>query len=44
MDLIAKSVASVPWGMKKRLTSGETKVVPDHPLNRLLRRPNPDTS
>lgn len=44
IDIISKSVASVPWVIKKKMANGETRDFPDHPLVALLHRPNPDTS
>jgi len=39
----AKLIASVPWVVQRR-TAGEWQEVDNHPLQRLLERPNPDQS
>ena len=38
---IMKAVASVPWVVSRRTKAGEWEVVPGHPLEELLKRPNP---
>lgn len=43
IDIIAKSVASVPWEIKKELGRGNIAVDFEHPLNKIIKRPNPDT-
>lgn len=44
IDIIAKSVASVPWQIKRRLPNGEAVAVNAHYLNSIFQRPNPDKS
>jgi len=43
IDLIAQSVASVPWKVFKRDDENREEL-PDHPLMRILHRANPNTS
>lgn len=38
---IMKAVASVPWVVSRRTKAGEWEVVPGHPLEELLKKPNP---
>lgn len=40
IDMIAQSVGSVPWGVYKRSDENREEQ-PDHPLNRVLHRSNP---
>jgi len=44
IDEIAKSVASVPWGLKRKLADGNKEQVQEHPLNDLLHRTSPEDS
>ena len=41
---IAQACSMVPWRLKKRISSEESELVYDHELNRLLVRPNPESS
>ncbi len=43
IDIISKSVASVPWEIKRKLGRGNIAVDFEHPLNNIIARPNPDT-
>lgn len=38
---IMKAVASVPWVVSRRTKAGEWEVVPGHPLEELIKNPNP---
>ncbi len=44
IDLISKSVSSVPWKLYKVQKNGEKKEDTKHPINELLKRPNPQES
>jgi HK97 family phage portal protein len=44
IDEVAKSVASVPWGVFDRNEDGSLEDVYDDPFNLILKRPNPDES
>lgn len=41
INRIAKTAASVPWKVYRRSADGELEEVPNHPLEQLLRGPNP---
>jgi len=43
MDLLAKSIASVPWKLFRKTTDGRIEV-DNHPVASLLERPNPSES
>ena len=40
----AKLVSSVPWVVKQKLSDGSYEDLPDHPLQKLIDMPNPETS
>lgn len=40
----AKLVSSVPWVVKRKLSDGSYEDLPDHPLQKLIDMPNPETS
>ena len=40
----AKLVSSVPWVVKRKLPDGQFEDAPDHPLQKLIDMPNPETS
>lgn len=44
IDLIARSVASVPWGIFRKMPNGMKEPITDHPVLNLLDRPNPGES
>lgn len=44
IDLIAKSTGSVPWKLLRRVDERKYEPVPDHPINMVLKRPNPRES
>jgi HK97 family phage portal protein len=44
IDIIARSCSTVPWSMIKYLEDGKTEEIPNHPINNLLKRPNPRDS
>jgi HK97 family phage portal protein len=44
IDEISKSVASVSWNLFNLINENKREVVLDHPINELLKRPNPSDS
>jgi len=46
IDLIARSVASTPWGLYRNVGDDEAEKITDgeHPVNKILIRPNPSES
>ena len=44
IDLIAKSAGSVKWKLMREMDDGELEEVVGHPVNKLLKRVNPESS
>lgn len=43
IDIIAKSVGSVDWKVFQRSSDGKRELVENHPINKILHRPNPSS-
>ncbi len=44
IDMISKSVASVKWDLFKQMRDDKRELVEEHPINKILKRPNPKQS